>query len=273
MKEKKKTPLSILLELFNNSKDFANADSRSYYEQRYKYTIQQAKADESEEEFAERLKIKTGNYSLRRYILSSKWVKSGIPATHARTWLFKEVLTNTAKYKYGRQLLGEGELYTFEYKNPKYKDDLTVLPWFDKYPLMLSLGPKVTKLGIRNIGFNLHLLPPKIRIIVLCCIFEYSKSMYRYMIFMGKTKPVNINYYSIIGGTHRYGTGFCVRMYIPKRITYCVKFPYIDWRKAVFIPSRGYERIQANKLIKEWRAYCKKRKINISSNLDWKSII
>jgi hypothetical protein len=272
MREKKKTPLSELLNAFNNSNN-DNLDTRNYYEQKYKYAIQNAKADESEDEFVERLKIKTGNYSLRNYILKSNWVKSGIPASHARSWLFKEVLTNTAKYKYGRQLLGQGELYMFEYKNPKYKNDTTALPWFDKYPLVLSLGPTVTKLGVRNIGFNLHLLPPKIRIIVLCAIFEYSKSMYRYMIFLGKNKPVNISYSNIVGGTWRYGTAFCVRMYIPRRIQFCIKFPYVDWRKAIFIPSRGYARIQASKLIKEWRAYCKKKGVIISPNLDWKKLI
>jgi hypothetical protein len=62
-------------------------------------------------------------------------------------------------------------------------------------------------------------------------------------------------------------------MYIPRRVTFAIKFPYVDWRKAIFIPSRGYARIQAKKLIKEWRDYCKKRKIFISPNLDWKEII
>jgi hypothetical protein len=266
MRQKKKVPLDELLAQYDATGTVSkNSHNSSDYSE--------AMADESEQEFVERLKIKTGNYSLRKYILASKWVQSGIPASHARTWLFKEVLTNVAKYKYTKRLLGQGELFTFEYKNPKYKENVKILPWFDKYPLVLSLGPRQTKLGIRNIGFNLHLLPPKIRVIVLCAIFEYSKSMYRYMIFLGKNKPVAVNYQSIIGGTWRFGTGFCVRMYIPTRIQFCIKFPFVDWRKAVFIPSRGYERIQASKLIQAWRNYCKSKGIIISPNIDWKKLI
>ena len=70
-----------------------------------------------------------------------------------------------------------GNLFSFEYKSPKYAGT-SVLPWFDKYPLVLSLGPVVTNLGVRNIGFNLHLLPAKIRIIVVCKIFDLYKKPY-----------------------------------------------------------------------------------------------
>jgi hypothetical protein len=65
MRQKKKTPLSELLNIINND-EFGNEEPSTYYGKKYKDAISKAKPDESEEEFVERLKIKTGNYSLRR---------------------------------------------------------------------------------------------------------------------------------------------------------------------------------------------------------------
>jgi hypothetical protein len=131
----------------------------------------------------------------------------------------------------------------------------------------------VTNQGLRNLGFNLHLLPPKIRIIVLCGIFELYKRLYRYQVFLKQDKPVQIYYQQIIKILEKYGVKFCVRMYIPNRMNQIVRFPIKEWHKAIFIPSRGYDSIRANKLTEEWKKYCRKNHHPAMENINWKSVI
>lgn len=244
---------------------------KDLYSLKYKKSLQTARASKSEEETIQKLNVRTGNYSLRTRILKNPWVNQR-PASKAISWLFKTVFNDSKTYKYTKRLMYQGGLFMFEYFNPKYKGT-SVLPWFDKYPLVISLGPKETNQGIRNIGFNLHLMPPKIRIIILCAIFELSKKLYRWQIFLKKENPVTIDYRLIVDRLKYLGVQFCVRMYIPGRQRQIVRFPYKDWYRAVFIPSRGYDSIRAAQLIKEWKQFCKKQGVSISPNIDWKSQI
>jgi len=239
---------------------------------KYKQSLAQARATDNDSELINKLNLKTGYYSMKTRIMKNPWINDR-PASKATKWLFQEVFKDAKTYRYSKRLIYQGGLFQFDYKNPKYKGVISVLPWFDKYPLVISLGPVVTKNGPRNIGFNLHLLPPKIRIIVVCGIFELFKKLYRYQIFFKQEKPVQIHYKLIIKALERYGVKFCVRMYIPQRMNQIVRFPLKDWHKAVFIPSRGYDAIKANKLIIEWRKFCRKHKFSTRENIDWKSTI
>jgi hypothetical protein len=239
--------------------------------EKYHTSIGKARANSEEEEQIDKLKLRTGNYSLKTKIIKNPWVVSR-PATKAVSWLFKFVFKNPDEFRYNRRLIYAGGLFMFEYKNPKYKGTVH-LPWFDKYPLVISLGPVVTKLGVRNLGFNLHLLPPKIRIIAICAVFELYKKLYRYQIFFKQEKPVQIHYKQIVRALDMYGIKFSIRMYIPSRMNQIVFFPIKTWYKAIFIPSRGYDGIRAMKLIQAWKAYCRKNQHSASENINWKAII
>lgn len=228
--------------------------------------------DKKKEKAIEKKFIPTGKYSLRTRIKNNPWVK-GRPSAQAVKWLFREVFADPKKYKHKKHLLYQGGLFIFKYFEPKYKGT-DRLPWFDKYPLVLSLGPRATNLGIRNLGFNLHLLPPRIRIIVLCYIFELYKNAYRYSVFFKKDdNPVTISYKQILKVLQPYGIEFCVRMYIPNLQNQIVRFPVDDWYKAIFIPSRGYDGIRARALIREWRLFCREKGIHINEKIDWRAVI
>jgi hypothetical protein len=256
-------------ELFNMGK--IPVTNKELHEDKYRHVLGEARASQAEHEKQESSKVKTGYYSLRSKILKNPWVDNK-PASQAISWVFKTVFKNPDEYKYKKVLLYQGGLFMFEYKNPKYKGT-SVLPWFDQYPLVLSLGPISTNLGVRNIGFNLHILPPAVRIVVLCGVFEIYKKMYRYQLFFKQEKPVRIEYKHIIKKLERMGVKFCVRMYIPQRMREIARFPMKDWHKAVFIPSRGYNSITANKLVNEWKAFCRKNHIPSIPNVNWKSMI
>lgn len=264
-KRKKKIPtLDELLSSVGSSR-------KDLYELKYAKSLREARANKTEQNTLESLKIRTGNYSLRYRIKQNPWVNNR-PATKAVSWLFKTVFKDPTTFRYSHKLLYAGGLFMFEYKNPKYKGT-SVLPWFDKYPLVLSLGPTTTNEGPRNIGFNLHLLPPRIRIIVICAIFELHKQAYRYQVFLKSNKPIDINYGIIVKKLERLGVKFAIRMYIPNRQNQIVRFPIKEWHKAIFIPSRGYDAIRSNQLIKEWRLFNRRNGNSISPNIDWRTNI
>lgn len=244
---------------------------KSIHEIKYKNSLSQAKASDNDAEVIEKLNLRSGYWSLRSKILKNPWI-SERPATKAIQWLFKEVFKNPSEYRYTKRLMYQGGIFAFAYTNPKYKGT-SILPWFDQYPLVISLGPIATNLGIRNIGFNLHLLPPKVRVVVICSIFEMYKRLYRYQVFYKQDKPVQIHYKQIIKMLDPLGIRFCVRVYIPNRMNQIVRFPIKTWHKCVFLPSRSYDGIRAAKLIEEWKKFCKKQGYSTRENLDWKSMI
>ena len=244
---------------------------KDLYTMKYEQSLKQARASQTETDTINSLNIRTGYYSMR-YRVKQFAKKNPRPYNAAYSWLFKTVFQNPGKYRYNKRLMYQGGMFIFDYLNPKYKGT-SVLPWFDKYPLVISLGPTTTNLGVRNIGFNVHLLPPKIRVIVMCAIFEMHKRMYRYQVFMKQDKPVQIDYRRIVQNLRRFGVGFSVRMYIPMRQQSIARIPIKDWHKAIFLPSRGYDGIRAKLLIKEWKEYCKRNNTFVSENLDWRNQI
>lgn len=267
MKGRKKKVLDFD-EYYKNLNKPSNKDA---YAIKYRKSIDSSRGSELETNLIRKLKLRTGNYSMRTRVLQNPWV-SNRPASQATKWLHREVFKNPRDFRYTKRLIFQGGMFTFEYFNPKYKGT-SVLPWFDRHPLVISLGPVVTNLGVRNLGFNLHLLPPKIRVIVMCGIFEMYKKLYRYQIFFKQNKPVQINYKQIVEALSKYGVKFCIRMYIPQRMNHIVNFPIKTWHKAIFIPSKGYDSIRAKKLIKEWKKYVSDNGYAASPNMDWKSII
>ncbi len=262
--QRKKKPIQNLEEFLNSSK-------KDLHKEKYKNSLNEAIGEDKTKEI-EDFKLNVGKFSLKTRIKNNPWVLSGVPASKSVKWLFAEVFKNPNIYRHNKLLLMQGNLYMFEYTNPKYKGTKR-LPWFDKYPLVLSLGPVVTKEGIRNLGFNLHLLPPKVRIVVLCTIFEMYKKLYRYQIFYNKQAPVQIKYQFLVKPLLKYGADFCIRMYIPQRQKQIVQFPYVDWHKAVFVPSRSYDGIKAAQLIQAWRKHIRKRGSSVTQNINWKAVI
>ncbi|AFF28137.1 gp139 [Sphingomonas phage PAU] len=151
------------------------------------------------------------------------------------------------------QLMKQGQLYMFDYVDPKYKD---VLPWFDENPLVISLGPVKTSLGWRTININLHLLPPITRKIVMSKIFDFNKNRYKALMGVNNPKAIpSVNYKSLIQPLEQYGIGFAIRMYIPELQKNIVEFQLEEWKNAIFLESRKLNGITAPKLQQEWETF------------------
>ena len=124
---------------------------------------------------------------------------------------YKEVLT---QLKPSKKYALPGQFIVFGYHEPKYKEELE---YYDGTPAVLFFGLTRTKEGnIREIGFNIHYLPPFARMKVLNTVYEVFKSYYSKYFNESPDKPNRyINYNLLKRMFRRVGLAFCLRMYIP----------------------------------------------------------
>lgn len=185
---------------------------------------------------------------------------------NAINWLKTFVRKNPSAQVKG-SFLEPSMLYMFNYDNPKFKDNLSVLPYFDTQPLVLSMGVIDTKNGKREIGINLHLLPEQVRKMVLFKIYSVYKIEYKKAMKSGKGTNFRMNWKTIHSINKNLGVGFAVRMYIPKRRSNVIKFPLTEWERAIWIPTKGYSRISPLQLEKEWKKYILSQKKSDSQRM------
>jgi len=204
----------------------------------------------------QKLKYSWVDYDLWRLIHEHPWLKSGAPQKKAIEWYRKSIMTDR-DYHYRGKLLQQGKLYMFDYDTPKYADTLA---FFDTQPLVISIGPIVTSEGVRDLGLNMHLLPPRIRRIVMCQIFEMYRNRYRDQLFAKKQDNVPVKWQAIVDPLRKYGLEFCIRMYIPELRKNVIEFRYDDWKNAIYIESKGYKKITVEALQKEWASFVRKNK-------------
>jgi len=192
-------------------------------------------------------------YDLWKEIENHPWVKKDRPDRMAMEWYRKTISTDT-DYHFKAQLLRQGFLYTYNYDTPKYKD---ILDYFDTQPLVIAFGSVKTNEGIRDIGINMHLLPPKIRRIVLYKIFEIYRNHYKDQLFGKRSdlKPVLVNWKQIAIPLFKYGAAFAIRMYIPELRTNTIEFKYEDWASAIYLPSKKLSGTTQSELEKLWKKF------------------
>jgi len=135
-----------------------------------------------------------------------------------------------------------GRIYTFEYFEPKYKDDRKKLPFFDGRPIVLVINTfKAEGTGNLNmVGINLNLIPRKMRVTILNILLNKLNKQ------MKTTEYDEVLYHGdmyeflklIIGKLYSSGFEFAIRSYIfnlMNRPTYI--YPD-DWKMVCLIDSR-----------------------------------
>lgn len=108
-----------------------------------------------------------------------------------------------------------GQLITFFYKDPKFKEEL---PHWDSMPTTLFCGLTRTNDGnIREIGFNLHYFPPYARAKIFISVYNTFKHYFWNNFNKIDGKPnMMISYNALMKLCKRNAKiGFGVRMYIP----------------------------------------------------------
>lgn len=172
-------------------------------------------------------------------------------------WYYDNYQNNPEKYV-KRRVLQPGTLCIFDYETPKTMDKLE---FWDTNPLVLVLQPFYTKEEkIRVTGINLHLLPPNIRLLVLYQAFYMYKSAYTAQLFTDKPAlQVNIEWQVIKKQLEKYGAGFAFRSYIFSLMRNVIEFNQEDWKYAIWINSRKYQKTNQQELEKLWKEYVKKQ--------------
>lgn len=108
-----------------------------------------------------------------------------------------------------------GQIVLFGYAEPKFKEELE---YYDKTPLVLFCGITRTDDGnIREIGFNLHYYPPRIRARILNTTYEVFKSHFQKSFNDPQHKPAGFINYKALKHLLKRNTkiAFGIKMYIP----------------------------------------------------------
>ena len=121
-----------------------------------------------------------------------------------------------------------GAMYHYFY-DPKTK---ATLPYYDRFPLILMVGP--AKGGFY--GLNLHYLSPKLRAILLDEIAKVAKTK-----TIGKTKRLQLTYQILQGSSKLAAFKPCLKHYLNKHlVTPPKEIPYEDWQKVLFLPTESF---------------------------------
>lgn len=152
-----------------------------------------------------------------------------------------------------------GKLYHFRY-TPIHKE---TLPWYDKYPLILSLGQKHYTNVILETGINLNLLPYDVKIFFLDKVYNDNKSLileeisHRNLGQAKRQRSLNITYESLGSIVDSLYLRFAVRTYykIKMRASYVIS--YENWTRMILINEYFFSKIVPEKVYSEYYQYIK----------------
>lgn len=190
--------------------------------------------------------------------ISTKKLVAQLGETRARKeadWHFKERYVNKKKEFNSLVEISEGpnvhnalinglipgKIYTYDY-NPKWRD---VLEYFDRRPMILSLGHFKAGNTVLEMGLNLHFLPPKVVMKVMELTWKvYDLKLRRNIEYLMKEDwnqvplPLYRNarkIYEIIGHTNY---KFAIRHYLRNRMKDLQIVEYTDWKYVPLLDTK-----------------------------------
>ena len=156
-----------------------------------------------------------------------------------RQELMKEdPLKRRARLKTGRDVIGTMQMFFYD---PKTKD---TLPYYDKFPLIIVVGP--AEGGFY--GLNLHYLPPVLRAKFLDALMDLQSSKTsesaRFLITYRKLQSVSkLRYFKP-----------CFKHYLNAHVkSRFARVPAPEWEIATFLPTADWQKSSGNKVYKDSR--------------------
>ncbi|MCL2311539.1 MAG: hypothetical protein FWC41_03460 [Firmicutes bacterium] len=160
-----------------------------------------------------------------------------------------------------------GRIYTFEYFEPKYKDDRKKLPYYDGRPIVLVINTFKAE-GTSNlnmVGINLNLIPRKMRITILDILLNKLNKQYK------TTEYDEVLYHGdmyeflklVIGKLYSSGFEFAIRSYIFDLIKRPTYINYNDWKYVCLIDSRDFIHISVEEVYSNY--WENKKKLNLTT--------
>ena len=121
-----------------------------------------------------------------------------------------------------------GGMYHFFY-NPKHKD---TLPYYDRFPLVIVLGPAESGF----LGLNLHYLPPVLRAKFLDALLEVTNNK-RY----DESTKFKLSYNMLQRISKMKYYKACIKHYLTSHvISKFARIPAPEWEIAVFLPTADF---------------------------------
>ena len=147
-----------------------------------------------------------------------------------------------------------GQIVLFGYAEPKYKEELE---YYDKTPLTMFCGITRTDDGnIREIGFNLHYYPPRIRARILNTTYEVFKTHFQKHFNDAPDKPSGfINYKALKHLLKNHNKiAFGIKMYIPvlRGTSYVIPTRLLP---TAFYTEGHFSKATLAQIQKYWRQY------------------
>jgi hypothetical protein len=154
------------------------------------------------------------------------------------------------------QMLQVGKINIFKY-SPK---GIETLDYYDKNPVVLSLGTFKVKNRIYEMGLNLNFIPAPYKWYLLDTIQKtYSGFFQRIknnknLVSANNQPQVKYSYTALKSILKQFGFEYALRVYIPsrKRKVFCVS--YNSWVEVAFLSVEKFEGITYNQMITEFHS-------------------
>ncbi len=132
-----------------------------------------------------------------------------------------------------------GNLYFYFY-DPKLKNDVKKLPYYDKFPLVVVL--KRDRTGF--LGLNLHYLPPRMRGIFLGQLYDYRSNSK-----LNESTRLSLTYDMLKSVAELKMFKPCIKKYLYNHVqTNFARVNSSDWITAVFLPVAKFVRAVNSKV-------------------------
>ena len=158
----------------------------------------------------------------------------------------------------GPSLLQPGKIHTFDY-NPIHK---STLDYYDKNPVVISLGTLQRGNTLLEMGINLNFIPMPYKWYILDTIQKSYQSFFvqqqNKQLPADKQPLIKYNYNFIKSILRQYGVLFALRTYIPTRKRNINVISYNQWTKCAFLSIEDFEKITYEQMIDEYEKFKKK---------------
>ena len=153
------------------------------------------------------------------------------------------------------QLMQNGKIHTFNY-NPKHKDKLD---YYDKKPVVLSIGTIVNGRSRLELGINLNFIPKPWKWQLLDTVQKTYSGFFQRVnsakvpAFANKQPMIRYNYNALRAILNTYNVGFALRTYIPSRKSKLYVINYNSWVNAGLLSIEDFEGITYNQMISQYK--------------------
>lgn len=170
---------------------------------------------------------------------SIKWFRQNVKSMVGKPTEKSLMTEDGAKLINSPKQLIPGRIYMFYY-SPKHKD---TLPYFDKFPCALYLGPAKDRPGHFHC-LNLHYLKPEARAHLLGNLYDTLSNEK-----MNERTKILATYGMMKSASQFRGFAPAYKEYIPNHVrSRFLKIPARDWTTAVFLPVEQFEKASKNKV-------------------------